>query len=218
VKPFTQRVVIWSLIAVVGLSAAFWPRLSTRLTQGVLTTIEHRLNVKAALGAWHLDPLQHAVVFHDIRLENDQGPVLTVKTLHVQLDGLFQGGAIIPRYRLDLQKPFVKISRNAEGTFQLGAMTLPPERHEEHPFPLPESLTMSEGEIRLIETRDEAPLQTEFKGLNGHFKGNQGSGKMALTLQGSDALHARYDFRVERSSTHAPVTMALSLIRGILRP
>jgi hypothetical protein len=167
--------------------------------------------VRAGIGDWHLDPLHHALVFHDLHLADDRGPLLTIQALHLQLEGLFEGNTFMPRYRVDLLKPFVQLTRSPEGTFQLGGLKLPPEKSSERPVPLPHAVNFTGGEFRLIETQGEGLELSALQDLNGHLTHDTGTGQLALTLQATDALNGHYDLRVDRSSSQDPLTLALAI-------
>ena len=194
-----------------SLSVFLGPRLSEQLTQSVLTSIEERLMVRAGIGDWHLDPLHHALVFHDIELADDRGPLLAIQTLHLQLEGLFEGATFAPHYRVELLKPFVQLTRSPDGSFQLGGLKLPPEKNTEHPFPLPHGVKISQGEFRLMEAQGEGLQLIKLQGLHGQLTLDTGTGGLALALQANDDLNGHYDLRVNRSSGQNPLSLALAI-------
>lgn len=206
------RLAPWgAVLMVLILSLTVWPRLSAWCSDRVLVAVEQKLGVKGRIGDWHIDPLRHSLVLHDIHLKDDQGPVFQVESIHLQLEGLFEGSDKNLRYRMALAKPFIRLSRNAIGEYQLGAFKLPPEHPPEHPLPLPHTLTLSDGEFRLIEKEGQGQILSELHGVEGQVKHDNGPGSWSLTFEGSDSVGGQYALKVHRPAPVEPVAIALNL-------
>lgn len=210
-----NRLIRWipRSILVVTISALLLlsPRIAQWGMNQAIEGIERVIGVDGHLEGWHLDPLRHALVLEGIHLQDELGPVLTAKTVEIHYEGQGSDHLLIPRYRIDLQDPFIRLIQDADGHYRLGHLAWPPKKPAQQVIPFPRKVTWHRGVVHVTSDTESHALLTVLNAINGDFERDAAGDALALHLQWSHASGGTQALDLERSSATGELNVTLDL-------
>lgn len=173
--------------------------------------IAARMGVSTQIEGWHFDPLRHALTLHQVQLSDALGPVLSAKTVEVIYEGQSDASLWVPRYRIDLTAPFIRLTQGTDGSYRLAALRLPPETTPHAQAPLPRKVLIKDGAVSVMKENETALVEADIRDIKGHFERGSTAGQVAMNFEWRHASGGAYALQLNRAAASSNLELSLDL-------